>query len=177
MQRLFFALKPDAVTTAQLKRFMDELPEIRGRRVAAGKLHITLHFLGDTPPLTRDQLSRFAGALTARSFSLTLDRCGWWRGPQILWLAPRRCPEALQGLVDRLADGIKSCGLNVDPRPYQPHMTLFRKVREPVRLETEPDIAWQVASFCLVASQPRPEGVQYEVLDAWKLPSAPTRQT
>ena len=81
--------------------------EIRGVRwTRIEKLHITLHFLGDTKatliPKLRDGLSQ----VKAECFKLTLNDFGFFPGyakPRVFWLGFNEC-SALHHLHDQLQD-------------------------------------------------------------------------
>jgi 2'-5' RNA ligase len=73
--------------------------------------------------------------------------------------------------VTRLRARLAACGFAVETRPFETHVTLFRKVRKAPPL---PDayavpLVWPVRDFALVVSLAAPEGARYEVLRVWPL--------
>lgn len=150
-----------------------ELPrEVRGRPVPTDNLHITLVFLGDIDTDQQACVERMAtGAveeLACPPFELMLDHLGHWSRSRVLWLGPAETPEPLVRLADRLADGVRQCGLSVDARPYRAHLTMMRKVsRAPKQLPIEP-LSWSVDGFVLVRSVPVPQGGCYEIVREWR---------
>jgi 2'-5' RNA ligase len=75
----------------------------------------------------------------------------------------------LQTLESALRTGLQQAGIALDPRPYQPHLTLFRKVNQLPRDLPEPDFDWPISDFRLVESLTHPEGVRYQSLQSWPL--------
>lgn len=169
-QRLFFALWPAPAQNAALSALLARLPAGLGRPVSPANLHITLVFLGAVSAGQRQALETAADRISAPPCLLTLDRFGYWRKPQIVWAGGGRTPPPLLALVGQLQCAAQACGLKVDSRPYQAHLTLCRKVRRPPRAlpEFEP-LPWPVTAFSLVESCTRPAGVRYELRRTWAL--------
>jgi len=170
-ERLFFALWPDEALRQQLRQRCKPLLDLPGGRpVATENLHITLAFLGRVDARQRTCVEVMADAIHCPAFSLQLDRVGFWPRPRVLWLAPTSMPEALLTLAADLHHGAEACGLTLDARPYQAHVTIKRKVREapPEDMPIEP-IRWLVREFVLVRSSSAPQGVIYEPLKRWAL--------
>lgn len=169
MPRLFFALWPDDAVRAQLASVAERLPGRSGRRVPAQNLHITLVFLGEVEAAVAQGMQHEAAEIRAATFDLALDHLGWWRGPRVAWLGAAECPQALAQLVETLSALARTGGLQPDDRPFQPHLTIARKVsRRPRPLAFEP-IRWQINEFCLVQSKPGDTGSEYQVLSRWPL--------
>lgn len=139
------------------------------RPVAADNLHVTLAFLGSVDAETRDCLESCAGEIRAAPLTLRLDRCGWFRRAQVIWLGAEEEPPAILALAAALRECQLRCGLDPESRPFQSHLTLARRARRPPRVRTVPPLEWPVDEFCLVASDTRPEGAVYEVLHRWPL--------
>ena len=140
-----------------------------GRRVAADNLHITLLFMGNIAAHQRDGLC--TTSISAPGFSLTLDKLGWWRGPRVIWLAPTTVPAEILSLVSNLAELAADRGIELDNRPYQPHMTLARNITRKPGLPDPAPVHWQVDRFCLVESITSQAGPRYTVLKTWPLTS------
>jgi 2'-5' RNA ligase len=105
------------------------------------------------------------------SFTLTFDRFGYFRGPQVAWLGCSRTPPALLDLVAQLGHGCAACGFPPEQRPYAVHLTVARKLRrDPGRAPFMP-IEWRVGRFALVESVSDDEGVHYRPLRFWGLRS------
>ena len=170
-KRTFFALWPDDDTRDKLVEVCKKLPPGTGRIVPARNLHITLAFLGPLDSTVVDLLRRGAAAITAGRFSLVLEETGWWRKPRVVWIGARDAPDTLLKLVSDINSLLLSQDIRPDDRPYQPHLTIARKVsRKPGKFDFKP-IDWQIDSFCLVQSNTLPDGAVYEVIETWPLSS------
>ena len=167
-QRLFFALWPDAALRQQLAQTaLALLPQVR--RVPVENLHSTLVFLGNVGSAQRLCLEDAASLVRAARFSLTLDRFGYFRRPQVAWLGCTNIPAPLQALVAELNRGATACGFPPDKRPYEPHLSIARHLRQdPSRLAVIP-ISWNVERFALMESVSDEKGVHYRPLRFWHL--------
>jgi 2'-5' RNA ligase len=172
-ERLFFALWPEEDFPRRLHRQCKSLlRHTGGRPVATENLHITLAFLGNVDEQQHQCIEVMAGAVRCPPFELLLDQVGYWPRPRVLWLGASDTPEPLVALAGVLHAGATECGLSLDARPFQAHLTLKRKLdREPGVHDFRP-LSWRVDSFVLVRSMTYQEGVQYEVLREWPLKSA-----
>jgi len=169
LARLFFALWPGATVRGGLAAVQQRLPPDLGRAVRADNLHLTLVFLGATPASRRQCIERAVSGVRTSGFELPLDRLGYWRKPEVLWMGGS-APAPLAALVQVLQSIVLGCGGKADNRPFEAHLTLFRKVRRAPRpLPAVPPIRWQVESFVLVESLTDPAGAQYAVLREWPL--------
>lgn len=98
--------------------------------VAEPALHLTLRFLGERPPELAPRLAAVLGAAVARLEPPRLDLGGvgafpGLRRPNVLWLGvvPNSALAALYQAVDRAC---VSLGVEPEPRPFHPHVTLGR---------------------------------------------------
>ena len=173
VRRLFFALWPDQVLRSQLveatRHARRKLGKAGARMVDTANIHITLAFLGNVPDEQYQCLANSAGRVRAGSFDLLLDRWGFFRRAQVFYLTSAAIPGGLERLVGRLWDMVESCGLKADPRPYQPHLTLARKVTARLDLPVPEGVLWTPADFVLVSSETLSSGPVYQVLQRWPL--------
>lgn len=137
----------------------------------APNVHLTLVFLGNVAVTRLDELRAVAGRVSGSSFSMTLDRLGWWRHNRVAWAAPQETPQALQGLVAQLQAGLRNAGFTFDDRPvFAPHVTLLRNARcEGVEMPPLVPLVWAVDAFVLVKSATTDVGATYEVIGRWSL--------
>ena len=150
---------------------MHGVPRCAGRFVPLQNLHITLAFAGVVDAHTQACLAARALQNEAEAFSLWLTRIGYFQRSRILWLGPDTSPTALTSLARQLKSTLEFCGLRPDARPYRPHITLARAAAPlPHEAEVAP-LDWRVDTYCLVASQTRPNGAQYQILQRFKLHS------
>jgi 2'-5' RNA ligase len=100
---------------------------------------------------------------------LSLDRVGYFRRPQVVWAGCRNLPPELLAMVSGLRSGCAPCGMTVDDRPFELHVTLVRHVRaDPGRPPVMP-VSWALSRFALVESVSDAQGVHYRPLRFWDL--------
>ena len=168
-QRLFFALWPSEDVRAGLAEVMASLHVRGGKPVPAENLHITLLFLGSVTAQTRICAEKIAGGIAGQPFELRLDQIGFWPKSGIVWLGGRELPESLAALVRNLHLGIAGCGIDLDARPFNAHLTLMRKALVVRRERPLVAVTWRVDDFGLVESKTNPDGARYQVLTRWRL--------
>jgi 2'-5' RNA ligase len=169
LQRLFFALWPDADTRAALHALQREPGPASGRPVHPEDIHQTLVFLGQVEAGRLPCVLAAADQVRASAVTLELTRLGYWRGPRVAWAAPAETPPDLLDLVDQLWGGLAVCGFDRETRPFQSHVTLARKARSFPTATLERPIPWKVRDFVLVTSLSVPEPPRYQVLQRWPL--------
>ncbi len=113
----------DAVRTTSLGR--------DARWVQTENLHLTVRFLGDTPPdLVPDVgLAVLDAAAAVAPFRIELAGAGAFpdgRHPRTLWLGVDRGNDGLERLVDSLESPLDRLGWPPDPRARRPHLTVAR---------------------------------------------------
>lgn len=169
MARYFFALWPDLKIRNQLETVSKRLPVGCGRMVRVENLHITLVFLGNVEDAILERINLAVDGIQGQPFSLFLDRYGWWRRPQVIWLGTATVPAPLGQLVARLNTSVAAHDVRIDSRPYAPHLTLVRKAKRPLAGFTFPPIHWEIRDFCLVQSITHAAGAEYRVVRNWPL--------
>lgn len=168
MARLFFALWPDDRARDALGARAREIAgRCGGRPVPAPNLHLTLVFLGEVDPARIGALRRAADGVAGRTFDLGLDCIGGFRRAGVAWAGCRRPPAQLLALQAELDRRIREGGFSPDERAFAPHLTLARRVREPVEPEDVEPVSWPVRAFALVESA-RDAGA-YRRLGEWLL--------
>jgi 2'-5' RNA ligase len=167
-RRLFFALWPDDRVRQGLFHWQTHnLPgDVRWQHRA--DLHMTLHFLGMVDEDRVERLGAIGGAALSPAFTLVLDEIGHWRRPQVLWAGPGSVPGELPALHGQLGTALREAGFATEERPYRPHVTLARKVRDAEGLGPLPPLAWPVTEMALVESRPG-DAPMYHPLWRWRL--------
>lgn len=107
------------------------------RWVHLENLHLTVRFLGETPPdLTPDAALAVRDALEGfRAFDVVLAGAGSFpeaRKPRALWLGIERGAAELGALADALDPALEPLGWLRDDRPYRPHLTVARLDRSSI---------------------------------------------
>jgi 2'-5' RNA ligase len=171
--RLFFALWPDRGVRERLARWSAELRRVCGGRFTRKEhLHVTLAFLGNVARDRLPSLLTIAEAASAPAFTLRFDTPGYWARKRLAWAAPTTIPDSLAALAAGLSAALRNAGLQVEDRPYFPHVTLLRDARcgeLPTALEA---FEWCVQDFVLVESMLEPNGAVYRVIGRWPLDGA-----
>lgn len=151
--RLFFAIWPDARAADALARLAVEVAgRTGGRATPAGKIHLTLAFLGEVASERAADAAAAGGGLHARPFQLAFDTLGWFRGARVAWIGCSQPAPELLALQAALAAGLRDRGLDLEDRPFAPHVTLARKVRRSVSRAPIAPIAWEASEITLVQS-------------------------
>lgn len=98
--------------------------------------------------------------------NLTFDQLSFWTAPKVLCLTSSLGDLGAARLAAELSAVARSLGIRLDERPYLPHVTLARGVKNKVEIAFDP-ILWTAHSFCLVQSCSTESGVDYRVLKRW----------
>ena len=168
--RLFFALWPDDDTRRRLQQAANSVEVVRpARRVPLGNLHLTLHFIGNVYFDEMACMQQRAAAVAAKGFDLIIDSRGSFDKARVAWLGCRKAPAALLELHCELGASLIPCGFRVETRPYNPHVTVARKIRQvDDKVAFEP-VPWRVDEFALIEVQTVENGVEYRVVESWTL--------
>jgi len=173
MARLFFALWPDEAARNALAAKSTEIARrCAGRPVPAANLHLTLVFLGEVPGEAIPALRRAAQPAAGAAFELALDRLGAFARAGVAWAGCGRPPRELLDLQAGLSARVREAGFTPDERAFAAHLTLARRIREPLAPEPMEAVRWRVGSFALVESV-RGEGA-YRTLADWALEGGKT---
>lgn len=172
-RRLFFALWPDDELRAQIAASARTvLAERRARAIPAVNLHVTLAFLGSVAEESVRDVIEAANEVQAEPFELTLDRVESFRPAQVAWLRVAEIPPALEMLVQRLRLALAARQIEVDDKPFKPHVTIARNWRDRRLNQRIGPFAWAVRAFVLVESKTGEQGSEYRILQTWPLADA-----
>ncbi len=131
--RLFLAAPIPEAARARIGDLIARL-EPRGwpmRWIDPGNAHLTLHFLGDTPPEQATILQLALPEVVARHEMFDLRTAGLGvfpklRRPRVVWLGVYGPAHRLETLAAELGDALTEMQFTVDDRPFSPHITLGR---------------------------------------------------
>jgi 2'-5' RNA ligase len=178
--RLFFAIRPDAVAASRILELQRQLIAergLKGRPISRERLHITLHFLGNFEGLPEDLLSRARNAaadVRAPAFDVALDCVTSFardRNRPYVLLGDSGT-EQLQAFQETLVIALQRAGVRgmreSKARGYVPHVTLTYDDAPLPRRMVEP-VMWTAREFVLVQSYIG-RG-RHQVLGQWPLPS------
>jgi 2'-5' RNA ligase len=163
--RLFVALWPGEAFRRALRAWCGPVGGGGGcRPVAAGRWHLTLHFLGDVP---RERVPELRRELRVpwRAFRLFFSHCERWPHG-LLVLPPDAPPPAMTHLHEALREALQRAALPTEARPFRPHLTLARRHAGALPQPAVAALAWDVDACALVASA-APQGGGYAVLESW----------
>lgn len=149
-----------------------------GRAVAPASWHLTLRFLGATPPARRDAVAAaMAGADPGPAFTLGFGGPGAFPRParaSVLWLGVEEGAGELRALAAVAEDAARRAGFPPDERPFSPYLTLSR-IRPPqdVRpvVERVPAFGGRmpVDAVVLFRSHLGPGAARYEAVERFPL--------
>lgn len=148
------------------------------RWVRPAGLHLTLRFLGETPPnrapAAADAVRRAAG--TAPPFRLALNGVGVFGGrrPRVLWVGLAGDLDVLRETAARLNEELEREGWDTPARLLRPHITLARARRSATvaqaaaarTLADEIEVngaAFEVSALELIESTLTSDGARYAV--------------
>jgi len=149
--RLFLALWPDACTRRAVADWqMQWLWPSGARLVPPDQLHLTMHFIGQVDaqqlPLLKQGL-----AVAFEPFELELGHAEQWSGGLAL-LSPQQPPEVMHALHARMADALRALDLEVETRPFRPHLTLARRAVGATPPAERLQCRWPIKGYALVQS-------------------------
>ncbi len=164
--RLFFALVPDSTVQRQIHTVQQQL-DCEGRSVQPANLHVTLAFLGMHEAAVIPAVRAVAAGMQFPACRVELDCVGQFGRGRVLWLGARQVPEALNAFQAGLVTALTRAGIGHDPKPWQLHLTLYRRLRKsPPRLDSV-SIGWDLRGFDLVESVGARSGVEYHSIGHW----------
>jgi len=141
--RLFIALPLPEDTREALDRITGQLRPLGGKVkwVAAGNIHITVRFLGETDEGRIDDLKQMMNMI-ASSFTAAdtiINRLGGFpnlKRPRVIWagLAEDETVEMLGQLAHQIELAVRTLRFEPEKKGFNPHITLGR-VREPRGLD------------------------------------------
>lgn len=185
--RLFVAATPPRGHLEWVRERTLELesrwPEARW--APAENQHVTLKFLGATPPEAVDEIAaacrRAAAAVAPAEVGLGgLGAFPSARRARILWLGLSDPAGVLTALASQLEAALETLGFPPEERSFSPHLTLAR-FRAPANLAPLPDLAgdppdpFLLTAFGLWRSHLSPKGARYEPLEEFGLGAADAR--
>ncbi|MCW8330532.1 RNA 2',3'-cyclic phosphodiesterase [Photobacterium sp. SDRW27] len=181
-ERLFLALPLDLNPADQrafrhLCQLANELPG-DGRPVPEANIHLTLAFLGMVSQLQKEDLIRLVDAITLPEFTVHCSSLKYRKRSRLVWLGCDSVPPPLAQLAANLKQAAEQVGLEQEERPFLPHITLKKHLRQ--RPETLPEnihFTFHCQHFGLYISEqfktPHGSGVRYRSLRQWPLSATP----
>jgi len=169
-RRLFFALVPGREVGDRIEQFQQSLV-VSGRAARPHQFHATLAFLGMQQQESLPVITAVASRLTFRPCSLVMDRIGQFKRAGVLWLGVSKIPVELLDFQGSLVSALLDAGIGHDRKPWELHITLYRKMRKPSPIMHPVAIEWTLNGFDLVESVSAGNSVEYHSIEHWKAES------
>ena len=148
----------------------------RGNFSRPENLHLTLVFIGETPP---DQVPVISSVIDKAlhhpftEFQIDFNRTGFYKhsNKELWWFGADENDSNLHTLIElhqRLAAGLDAAGIKFDKRPFNAHITLGREIRHfaPITLP-EDKITIPVRRISLMKSENQQGRLVYTELAGW----------
>ena len=180
MPRLFIAIELPREVRATLHAAQERLARhaLAVRWVDPAGAHLTLKFLGATPAA---RVARIVAALVESTrrrspFMLSTTRLGLFPGPKtprVVWLGVGGAETGLEALRADIEHAIAPLGYPTERRPFNPHLTLGRTLKDASRAELTrigaavaatagpPPVTWHVSTISLMRSDPGAASARY----------------
>jgi len=168
--KLFFAVTPSERQVTQLIALQHCANGLR--HVNPDNFHMTLFYAGSCDDEVRLKLIARIDQQMWPKFSVKLDEVVYWRKPRILCVNGRICDNNLQRVVKGLEDICVALGFNPAPLPFNPHITILRKVSQWQSLAASEcclPLTLQPHALHLYHSRSSLAGVQYDRIATWPL--------
>lgn len=166
-RRLFFALVPDQAVGSQIEKLQNSLA-VSGRAARPHQFHTTLAFLGMQQQENLPAIQAVASRLIFRQCRLVLDHLGQFRRAGVLWLGVSKIPAELREFQHSLVSALLDADIGHDRKPWEFHVTLYRKMRKTSPIMNPVAIEWTVNGFDLIESVSVGNGVEYHSIGHWK---------
>ena len=181
-KRVFIALNFPAAAKGKLAGLLKKLKKINPnpaiRYVKPTSVHLTLHFLDDR---TNGEIAKIKEVLknVANDYNQTtlvtgaIDAFPNLKYPRVIFLtAEEKNRNSLINFQKKLGVELAKAGINVDRRPWQPHLTLARLAGS-AHFKTEkvfiPELTIPITSVEIMESQLGAPGGQYKIIESYNL--------
>ena len=156
-----------------------------GRFPAPNNLHLTLHFLGETPESRIAEIHQALSAVASRHapFQLAVDDhigyFGAMNPVRVAWVGMKGDLAALSAMQADVASAMRELGFAVEERAYKPHITLARdafflcgdviRKNGGIDLPVTPFPWMRIEQFALISSEIAQGGRRYRMLATFRL--------
>lgn len=183
-KRVFIAINLPQTVKEELNKLVLLAKKINSqpvvRYVKTKGIHLTLHFLGY---LDDEQINQVKDILknSAKNYQkteLVTGEIGAFPNlnrPRVIFLSSQEKGEdTLTNLQKDLGEELEKIGMEIDHRPWHPHLTLARIVG-PCEFKTQnliaPKLEIPIKSIELMESQLLPQGAEYKIIESYTLKS------
>ena len=145
--------------------------------VNPGNIHLTLKFLGHTPPKAVDKINSVLSGMVGKYENIKLEVSGTGsfpvpERPRVLWLGVKGQVKQLQELVHNINNELEKDGFLIEEKDYVPHITLARikyppketpDITDYLNTSFEP-IKFNISRIRFMSSELFPNGPIYSIL-------------
>lgn len=154
--------------------------------VYPGNIHLTLKFLGHTPPNATDEIKNILEQTVEKYSNIDLEINGTGcfpssERPRVLWLGVDGQVKQLQKLVSDINQNLEKIGFPIEEKEYIPHITLARIKYPPKETPDVTDylntsykpIKFNISRLRFMSSELFPNGPIYSILGTYFLGKNP----
>jgi len=155
--RLFIAINFDDKTVNNIYKEVNALKDrsLKGRFVHKEHIHLTIEFLGEVQDEKVNEIQKMIFNTHFDPFEIVISNLGVFhtKHGDIYWLGIKD-NEDLFKLYNDIHNSLKQMNIEVQERPYTPHITLGRNVELKDKLEKTniDDFNYMVKQVCLFKS-------------------------
>jgi len=184
---MFLALDISATNKVEIAQWRQQHLSLPFKAVDPQNFHITLAFLGLIDDIKQANIEKLIAQqhsviqqqlkpfVANKAVSLVLSQVGYFEKAQVLHLMPKTILNWLTYLNNKIVDASLKCGITLESRSYQPHLSLYRKAKcqsfQPSKKTQDTVVEQQlsITSFSLYHSYSTPRGVHYQPVQRWKI--------
>ncbi len=183
-KRVFIALNLTKVAKIAVAQILQKLKTVNPKPsihyVKPDSVHLTLHFLGDRNPEEIERIKKILKS-SARNYGSTMlitekiDAFPNLKYPRVVFLTTReKNGNSLTNLQKQLGVELLKAGIDIDQRPWHPHLTLAR-LTGPNHFKTQAikltELEIPINSLELMESKLGVPGGQYKIIESYTLKS------
>jgi RNA 2',3'-cyclic 3'-phosphodiesterase len=184
--RLFVAVEIPTTVRENLAALIRDLRAIapQPKWIRAENLHVTLKFIGETPPTKLDAIRSALGIVhSGQEVMLDFRGLGFFpneKHPRVFW-AGMEASANLKILASDIEQRLEKLGIPREKRPFSPHLTLARfespKLAEKLHAAIQENAArdfgsWRTSQFHLIESKLKRSGAEYTTLESFRFVAA-----
>jgi 2'-5' RNA ligase len=184
--RLFVAVEIPPAVRESLAALIRDLHAIASQPkwVRAENLHVTLKFIGETPPTKLEAIrGTLAAARSGQEVTLDFRGLGFFpneKHPRVFWAGMEASPN-LKILASEIEQRLEKLGIPQEKRPFSPHLTLARfespKLAEKLHAAIRENAArefgsFRTSQFHLIESKLKRSGAEYTTLESFAFVAA-----
>lgn len=173
-QALFLGLNIDPDHILKIADWRSNALGYSSADVKPHNFHVTLAFLGQVTSHQLDALLEVLPHINWLEFTAHFDHVGYWGKPKIHFIAPSIIPDELKQLAKQCQTLSRKAGIQIEKREYRPHITLQRKIKEPVPALYQPSFRLSFKEFHLFESISTATGVAYIIRESFSAHPDPT---